>query len=306
MNLLKTASIVSLFTLASRVTGLVREQLIAAAFGASAATDAFNVAWRLPNFLRRLFAEGAFSQAFVPILAATRNTEGDEVTRTLIDAVGTVLAWALVATAALGVLASPVLVWMIAAGLKEFDLAVLLTRFMFPYIAFISMVALSAGVLNTWKRFAVPAATPVVLNLCVIGAAWLGSPWLAAHGHNPIFALAAGTMLGGVMQLLMQLPALRAIGCLPHIGATPAKVMAAWRHPGVKRVMRQMAPALLGVSVAQISLLVNTQIASRLGVGAGVLADLRRSADGVSHRAAGRGARRGAAAPVVGRTVQGR
>ena len=178
----------------------------------------------------------------MPILAATRNTEGDEVTRTLIDAVGTVLAWALVATAALGVLASPVLVWMIAAGLKEFDLAVLLTRFMFPYIAFISMVALSAGVLNTWKRFAVPAATPVVLNLCVIGAAWLGSPWLAAHGHNPIFALAAGTMLGGLMQLLMQLPALRAIGCLPHIGTTPAKVLAAWRHPGVKRVMRQMAP----------------------------------------------------------------
>jgi putative peptidoglycan lipid II flippase len=268
MNLLKTASLVSALTLASRVTGLVREQIIAAAFGASAATDAFNVAWRIPNFLRRLFAEGAFSQAFVPLLAATRSTDGDDATRALIDAVGTVLAWALVATAVLGVVASPVLVWLMASGLQEFDLAVALTRVMFPYIAFISMVALAAGVLNTWKRFAVPAATPVVLNLCVIAAAWLGTPWLAARGINPIFALAAGTMLGGVMQLLLQLPALRAVGCLPRIGLTPGRLAAAWAHPGVGRVLRMMAPALLGVSVAQISLLINTQIASRLGVGA--------------------------------------
>ena len=172
MNLLKAASTVSLLTLASRVTGLIREQLIAATFGASAATDAFNVAFRIPNLLRRLFAEGAFSQAFVPILAATRARDGDEATHSLIDAVATVLAWALLVTCALGVVAAPVLVWLIASGLERFDSAVAMTRVMFPYIGFMSMVALAAGILNTWKRFAVPALTPVLLNLSVIAAAW--------------------------------------------------------------------------------------------------------------------------------------
>ncbi len=166
MNLLKAASTVSLLTLASRVTGLVREQLIAAAFGASAATDAFNVAFRIPNLLRRLFAEGAFSQAFVPILADTRERHGDEATHRLIDAVASVLAWALLLTCGIGMVGAPALVWLIGSGLAEFDLAATMTRWMFPYIAFMSMVALSAGILNTWKRFAVPAATPVLLNLC--------------------------------------------------------------------------------------------------------------------------------------------
>ena len=162
MNLLRAASTVSLFTLASRFTGLARELLIAASFGASAWTDAFNVAFRIPNLLRRLFGEGAFSQAFVPILAATRATEGDETTRRLIDAVATVLFWALLVTSVLGVVAAPVVVWMMASGLQRFDGAVVMTRWMFPYIGFMSLVALSAGVLNTWKRFAVPAATPVL------------------------------------------------------------------------------------------------------------------------------------------------
>ncbi len=268
MNLLKAASTVSLLTLASRVTGLVREQLIAAAFGASAATDAFNVAFRIPNLLRRLFAEGAFSQAFVPILADTREREGDVATRQLVNAVGTVLAWALLLTCALGMVGAPLLVWLIGSGLAEFDLAATMTRWMFPYIGFMSMVALSAGILNTWRRFAVPAVTPVLLNVAVIAAAWWGAPQFKAWGMNPILALAAGVMLGGVLQAAIQIPALRAIGCMPRFAVAWAGVRAAWFHPGVGRVLRRMAPALLGVSVAQISLLINTQIASHVGVGA--------------------------------------
>ncbi len=268
MNLLRAASTVSFFTLASRITGLVRELLVAASFGASAWTDAFNVAFRIPNLLRRLFGEGAFSQAFVPILAATRATEGDEVTRRLIDAVATVLTWALLVTCVVGVAAAPAIVWLMASGLERFDGAVVMTRWMFPYIGFMSLVALSAGVLNTWKRFAVPAVTPVLLNMAVIAAAWGLAPVLKRHDIEPIYALAIGVMFGGVLQLALQLPALRRIGCLPHIGVSWAALRAAWSHPGVHRVLKQMAPALLGVSVAQLSLLVNTQIASHQGVGA--------------------------------------
>ncbi len=268
MNLLKSASVVSLLTLASRVTGLVREQLVAATFGASAATDAFNVAFRLPNLFRRLFAEGAFSQAFVPVLAATRVQDGDHATHGLIDAVATMLAWALLVLCTLGVIGAPILVWVIGAGLERFDTAVLLTRVMFPYIGFMSMVALAAGILNTWKRFAVPALTPVLLNLCFIAAAWLGAPAFERRGWDPILALAVGVMAGGVLQLAVQVPVLRRQGLLPRVALAPGRIAAAWRHPGVKRVLRQMAPALLGVSVAQVSLVINTQIASHVGVGA--------------------------------------
>ena len=268
VNLLKAASTVSLLTLLSRVTGLVREQLIAGLFGAGAATDAFNVAFRIPNLFRRLFAEGAFSQAFVPLLAATLAREGGDATRELVHAVATVLAWVLLLVCALGVIAAPVLVWAIGSGLKDFDTAVLMTRWMFPYIGLMSLVALSAGILNTWKRFAVPAVTPVLLNLSVIAAAWWGAPRLAAMGLQPILALAGGVMLGGLLQLAVQVPALVAVGCLPRIGLAPAAIARAWRHPGVSRVLRQMAPALLGVSVAQISLLINTQIATHVAVGA--------------------------------------
>jgi putative peptidoglycan lipid II flippase len=268
MNLLKAASTVSLLTLVSRITGLVRELLIAATFGASAATDAFNVAFRIPNLLRRLFAEGAFSQAFVPILAGTRAREGDDVTHLLIDAVATVLAWALLVTCALGVIGAPVIVWLMAAGLARFDDAVLMTRWMFPYIGCMSLVALAAGILNTWRRFSVPAATPVLLNVAVIGAAWWGAPLFKSWGLEAIHALAAGVMLGGVLQLAVQLPALARIGCLPRIALSPGAVRRAWQHPGVGRVLKLMGPALLGVSVAQISLVINTQIASHIGVGA--------------------------------------
>ncbi len=271
VSLFKSASLVSLLTLASRITGLVRELLMASTFGASALTDAFNVAFRIPNLLRRLFAEGAFSQAFVPVLAGVRAQEGDDATRELVDQIATVLVWALVLTCVVGVALSPVLVWAMASGLKQspegFESAVLMTRWMFPYIGFMSLVALSAGILNTWKKFAVPAATPVLLNLAMIGAAWLGAPWFKSLGVEPIYAMAAGVMVGGALQLGVQVPALLRIGMLPRVGLRGSSLKTAWAHPGTRRVTTLMLPALLGVSVAQISLLINTQIASHLTPG---------------------------------------
>jgi putative peptidoglycan lipid II flippase len=271
VNLLKAASTVSLMTLASRVTGLVRELLMASAFGASALTDAFNVAFRIPNLLRRLFAEGAFSQAFVPVLAATRAEQGEEATKTLINQVATVLAWALLVTSIVGVLAAPALVWAMASGFgtgsRSFDAAVVMTRWMFPYIACMSLVALSAGILNTWKRFAVPAATPVLLNVAMILAAWQGAPWFKSLGVEPIYALAGGVMLGGLLQLGLQVPILIKLRLLPTIRWRWRDIQAAWVYEGTQRIVRLMLPALLGVSVAQISLLINTQIASHLTPG---------------------------------------
>jgi putative peptidoglycan lipid II flippase len=262
---------VSFFTLASRITGLVRELLIASAFGASALTDAFNVAFRIPNLFRRLFAEGAFSQAFVPVLAASRAQHGDEATKQVIDSVATILAWSVLILSVLGVLASPWLVWALASGLQQdargYASAVQMTRWMFPYIAFMSMVALSAGILNTWRRFAVPAATPVLLNVSVIAAAWFLSPWLAGQGIEAIYALPAGVMLGGFLQLAVQIPALARLGLLPRLGMGPAAVRKAWVDPATRNILRLMAPALLGVGVAQISLLINTQIASHMAPG---------------------------------------
>ena len=271
MSLFKAASTVSLLTLASRVTGLVRDLLMASMFGASALTDAFNVAFRIPNLFRRLFAEGAFAQAFVPVLATTKTKEGEEATHRLIAAVATALAWTLLLTCALGVLGAPALVWALASGMRQtpeaFDAAVLMTRWMFPYIGFMSMVALAAGILNTWKHFAVPAASPVLLNLCMIGAAWLGAPQLEARGIEPIYAMAGGVMLGGVLQLGVQIPVLLRMGLMPRIGVTWGALRAAWAEPGVRRVLTLMAPILLGVGVAQVSLMINTQIASYLAPG---------------------------------------
>jgi putative peptidoglycan lipid II flippase len=271
VNLFKAASTVSLLTLVSRITGLMRELLMASAFGASALTDAFNVAFRIPNLFRRLFAEGAFSQAFVPVLAATKAKEGEEATRLVIERVAAVLSLALFVTCVAGVLGAPWLVWGMASGLQQspqgYDAAVLMTRWMFPYIAFMSLVALSAGVLNTWKRFAVPAATPVLLNVAMIAAAVFGAPWLAKQGIEPIFAMAGGVMLGGCLQLAVQVPALKALGLLPRLRWGPAALKAAWCDPATRNITTLMLPALLGVSVAQISLLINTQIASHLQPG---------------------------------------
>jgi putative peptidoglycan lipid II flippase len=270
MNLLRAASLISLLTLASRITGLIREQLVAALFGASSLTDAFQVAFRIPNLLRRLFAEGAFSQAFVPVLAGTKAREGEAATHQLINAVATLLLWALLVTCVLGVVGAPVLVWVLGAGLPANgrEAAIVMTRWMFPYIGCMSLVAFSAGILNTWKRFMVPAATPVLLNLSVIAAAWLLVPRLEAWGWQPIYALAIGVMFGGLLQLAVQVPALLRIGALPRFGCSPTRLRQAWQHPGVKQVLSQMAPALLGVGVAQLSLLINLQVALFVGAGA--------------------------------------
>jgi putative peptidoglycan lipid II flippase len=268
MNLLRAASTISLLTLVSRISGLARDVVVAGAFGNSAWMDAYNVAFRIPNFLRRLFGEGAFQQAFVPILGETRTRDGDEATGRLIDAVATILFWVLVATCVVGVVASPAIVWLMASGLAQFDGAVLMAQIMFPYIGLISMVSLAAGILNTWKNFIVPAFTPVLLNIASIAAAWFLGPQFSRWGIEPIYAQAVGVMVGGVLQLAIQVPALRRIGAMPSIGVLPRAIRTAWSHPGVGRVMRQMAPALLGVSVAQISVVINTQIASHQGVGA--------------------------------------
>ena len=271
VSLLKSASIVSLLTLASRITGLARELLIASTFGANAMTDAFNVAFRIPNLFRRFFGEGAFSQAFVPVLAASKAQHGEAATQEVINHAATVLTWALLVLSLIGVAAAPFMVWGMASGLKQdprgFEIAVVMTRWMFPYIAFMSLVALAAGVLNTWKRFAVPAATPVLLNLCMIVAAWQGAPWFNRLGVEPIYALAGGVLLGGVLQLAVQWLALRKLGLTPRVGLRWQALRTAWADPATKNILRLMGPALLGVSVAHISMLINTQIASHLATG---------------------------------------
>ena len=271
VSLLKSASTISLFTLASRIAGLIRDQLFAAAFGASAMTDAFYVAFRIPNLFRRLFGEGAFSQAFVPVLAASKTSYGMEVTKSLIDSVATILTWILLLTSLAGVMGAPWLVWAMAGGLQKepqaYQAAVFMTRWMFPYILFISLVSMASGILNTWRQFAVPAATPVLLNLAMIGATLWGTPWFKAHGIEPIYAQVIGVMLGGLLQLGVQVPALLRLGLFPNIGVKWAVIKLAWNDPATRNVAKLMVPALLGVGVAQISVFINTQIASRLASG---------------------------------------
>ncbi len=262
VNLLRAAAKVSVLTMLSRVAGLARDLLIARYFGAGSAMDAFTVAFRLPNLLRRLFAEGAFSQAFVPVFAEVKVREGPERTRALLSSVASALFWVLLATAAAGVVGAPVLVTLIAAGFRHgpaFGLATVLTRWMFPYILFMSLVACSAGVLNAYGRFSVPAFTPVLLNVSMIGLTLLFGRSL----HPPVLVLALGVLLGGALQLAIQIPALRKIGMLPRIGG----VRAAFADADVRRILRQMLPAVFAVSVAQLSLIINTNIASHLATG---------------------------------------
>jgi putative peptidoglycan lipid II flippase len=264
MNLHKTLATVSGMTMLSRVTGLLRETLIARAFGASAYTDAFIVAFRIPNLLRRLFAEGAFSQAFVPILAEYKNQKGDAATKELVDHVATALIWALLITCVIGVLAAPVVVYVVATGLtssaETFPMSVLMTRIMFPYIGFMAFVALAGGILNTWRQFKIPAFTPVLLNLSFISASLFAAPYM----EQPIYALAFAVVIGGILQAAIQIPALYKVGMLPRIGLNPRLALG---DAGVRRVLRQMGPAVFGVSVAQISLIINTNIASHLQIG---------------------------------------
>lgn len=271
MSLLKSASVISSLTLLSRVAGLVRDQLFAAFFGASAMTDAFYVAFRIPNLFRRLFGEGAFSQAFVPVLSSTLEKEGEAGVRPLIDNVTTVLTWVLVATCVVGVIGAPALVWAMAGGLQKephaYQAAIVMTRWMFPYVLFISLVSLASGILNTFRRFAVPAATPVLLNLAMISATVWCTPWFVSQGVEPIYAQVVGVMAGGILQLAIQLPVLARMGLLPRVGVSFRRLRTAWADPTTRRVGQLMVPALLGVGVAQISLFINTQIASRLASG---------------------------------------
>src|SRR5438477_12196419 len=247
-------------TLLSRVTGLARESLKAAAFGAGLQMDAFEAAFRLPNILRRLFAEGAFSQAFVPIFAEYRRQRGEAETKALVGRVGALLAIALLVITVVGVLAAPWLVYLLASGFKDtpgkVELTAELIRIMFPYALFISLVSLAGGVLNVYRKFAIPAFTPVILNLSIIGAA----VFVAPHVDPPIMALAWGVAIGGIAQLALQVRPLAKLGMLPR----PRLV---WRDPDVRRVLSAVGPALLGVSAAQISVLINTQLAALLGDG---------------------------------------
>ncbi|MFA5240951.1 MAG: murein biosynthesis integral membrane protein MurJ [Sulfuricella sp.] len=260
MNLLKALAAVGGMTLLSRILGFLRDAIIARAFGAGIATDAFFVAFKLPNLLRRLFAEGAFSQAFVPILAEYKTRRGHDATRDLVDHVATLLALILLGVSVIGILAAPVVIWISAPGFaatpEKFDLTVQMLRWIFPYIFFISLVSLAGGILNTYSKFSVPAFTPVLLNLSFIGCAL----WLAPYLHPPVMALAAAVLLGGVLQLGFQLPFLARIGLLPRFRLN-------LKDEGVWRILKLMGPAVFGVSIAQISLLINTIFASFLETG---------------------------------------
>ncbi len=258
-KLLHSTAIVGAMTMISRVLGLVRDRAIAQYFGASVGADAFFVAFKVPNFLRRLFAEGAFSQAFVPILSEYRSQKTHDETQSLINNVAGTLGLVLTIITILGVLGAPILITIFAPGFlddtEKFDLTVSLLRITFPYILFISLTALAAGVLNTYKHFAGPALTPVFLNLSIIGA----SLWLAPKLDQPVMALAWGVFIGGVIQLLFQFPFLRRLRLIPRPSFK--------RDDGVRRILKLMGPAIFGVSVSQINLLFDTLIASFLITG---------------------------------------
>ncbi|MBF0126206.1 MAG: murein biosynthesis integral membrane protein MurJ [Magnetococcales bacterium] len=259
-NLLRSTGIISFFTLLSRISGFIRDMIIAQAFGASMGADAFFVAQKLPNFLRRLFAEGAFSTAFVPVFADYL-AKGDPVaTKEAVQAVFSYLFSLLLLVVAVGQIIMPGLVFVAAPGFIDdpgkFDLAVTLSRITFPYIFFISLAALAAGILNSNQKFAIPAATPILLNLAMILGATILSRWMA----HPTMGLAVGLLLGGCMQLAFQLPAIARLGLMFRFRWAPG-------HPAIRRVLSLMGPSLLGVSVAQINLLLDLFLASWLPVG---------------------------------------
>jgi len=258
--LIKSTAAVGSMTLLSRLLGLARDIVIARFFSASDAADAFFVAFKIPNFLRRLFAEGAFSLAFVPVLTEYRNNYSAAQTRDLVDRVAGTLGLILLLLSLVGVAASPLLIGIFAAGFvdqpEKFELTADMLRITFPYILLISMTAMAGGILNTLKRFAVPAFTPVLLNLSMIGSAL----WLSPRLDVPVTALAWGVLIAGVAQLSFQLPFLYRAGLLP-------RPKWGWQHAGVQKIVKLMIPALFGSSVAQINLLFDTFIASFLVTG---------------------------------------
>ncbi|MDD2701827.1 MAG: murein biosynthesis integral membrane protein MurJ [Sideroxydans sp.] len=260
MNLLKALAAISSLTLVSRILAFVRDVLIARVFGAGAATDAFFVAFKLPNLLRRMFAEGAFSQAFVPIFGEYKSQRGEAETKLLVDHVTTMLALILFGVTLLGIIAAPILIYISAPGFasepQKFDLTVQMLRITSPYIFFISLVAVAAGILNTYNKFWVPAFAPILLNVCFIG----GALWFAPYFDPPVLVLAWAVFVAGVVQLAFQIPFLKKIGMLPRFRLN-------LQDAGMWRVIKQMGPAVFGVSIAQISLILNTIFASFLVAG---------------------------------------
>lgn len=260
MSLAKSTTIVGGNTLASRVLGFVRDVVLARLFGAGVGMDVFVVAFQIPNFLRRLFAEGAFSQAFVPVLSEYQSRGPHAEVKALADRVAGTLGVVLFLVTMLGIVAAPLFILLFAPGFSgepdKLALASDMLRVTFPYLFFISLTAFAGGILNTYGRFGVPAFTPVFLNLVLIGAA----VWLSPYFAEPIFALAVGVFVAGLVQLAFQVPFLRGIGLLP-------RPRWGWTHPGVRKIGKLMLPAILGSSVAQINLIVDRIIASFLVTG---------------------------------------
>lgn len=258
-RILKATATVGGMTMISRVLGFVRDVIIARYFGAGMGADAFFVAFKIPNFFRRLFAEGAFSQAFVPVLAEAKEKRGHEAVKHLVNAISFRLGGILLLLTAFGVFGSSLWMLVFAPGFvddpEKFQLAADMLSITFPYLLLISLVAFSSAIMNTYNRFAVPAFTPVFLNLVLIAFAVWVSPLL----EIPVMALAWGVLVAGVVQLLFHLPFLYKLDLLPH----PTRES----DPGVGEVKRLMLPALFGVSVAQINLLVDTILASFLVTG---------------------------------------
>lgn len=256
----RAAGVVGLSTMLSRVFGFIRDVVVARYFGAGLATDAFFVAFRIPNLLRRLFAEGSLTIAFVPVFTEYLKTKSREDAFELARVAFTLLSAILVAVSVAGVLLSPAIVTLMAPGFRaspdKYALTVLLTRIMFPYIFFIALVALCMGILNSLRHFATPALSPVILNLCMIAAALFLRDFFA----EPILALAVGVMIGGLMQLAVQLPVLFRLGVRLrpdfHFG-----------HEGVRRIGALMLPAAFGAAVYQINIFISTLLASFLPEG---------------------------------------
>lgn len=259
-GLLRSGAVVGAMTMISRVLGMVRDVMIASLLGAGGGADAFFVAFRIPNLLRRLFAEGAFNQAFVPVLSEYATKDDPRETRRLLDATAGSLAMVLTLITLVAVLLSPWLVWIFAPGFSSDAGKLALTsdmlRITFPYLLLISLTAFCSAVLNSWNRFAIPALTPVFLNLTMIAAVL----WLSPRLEVPAMGLAWGVLAAGVIQLGFQLPFLGRLGLLPRPRPD-------FSHPGVRRILKLMGPALFGVSVAQINMLLNTILASFLVTG---------------------------------------
>lgn len=259
-SLLRSSLIVGVMTMLSRVLGLARDVAIAALAGASAYADAFFVAFRIPNFLRRLFAEGAFAQAFVPVLSEFQATRSFADVQRLVNRVCGLLGSSLLLVTTLAIIGAPLLTTLFAPGFKQdpvkFSLTIDLIRITFPYLFFISLTGFIGAILNSYQRFAVPAFTPVLLNVALIVAAL----WGVRFFTEPVYALAWGVFVAGVLQFLFQLPFLARLHLLPKPELKP-------KDEGVKKILLLMAPAMFGVSVSQINLLLDTVLASFLPSG---------------------------------------